>query len=61
MKVPQQTRTISRCVLTYNDGETAEFDIVDSQGFHRVEKMEGSKAGIIMHEVFFTYGNTRPS
>ena len=61
VKVPQQTKSLSSCLLKYEDGTELFLEVEDSQGFHRIEKMKSNTHEITIHEVFITYGSPRAS
>lgn len=50
------TQSLKSVLLTYDNGETLELEVVDQQGYHRTSEYVGDNGRCIIHEIFLTYG-----
>lgn len=53
---PERTKTLRSVSMTYSDGTSETFEILEDQGFHRTNSMRLGQKWLIEHEVYFTYG-----
>ncbi len=49
------TQSLSRCLLTFEDGSTLEIEVKDQQGFYRTNEYKAkNEIGILTHEIYIT-------
>ena len=58
-KTPEETKGVKKCILIFTDGSEMELDVEDDQGFYRRESYKAANGkGLLIHEVYITYGHT---